>query len=43
MGHYHQTGIEKIGDGQFIHMGDWINNFTITILDEKGAWYQKMK
>tara|TARA_B100000614_G_scaffold58513_2_gene51738 strand:+ start:9871 stop:10605 length:735 start_codon:yes stop_codon:yes gene_type:complete len=43
MGHYHQTGIEKIGDGQFIHMGDWINNFTITILDEKGAWNQKMK
>lgn len=43
MGHYHQTGIEKIENGHFIHMGDWINNFTITVFDEKGTWNQKMK
>tara|TARA_Y100001968_G_C19312180_1_gene694779 strand:- start:242 stop:988 length:747 start_codon:yes stop_codon:yes gene_type:complete len=41
MGHYHQTGIYDNGDKKFIHLGDWINQYTVTILDEKGMWNQK--
>ncbi len=41
MGHYHQTGIEKINDKYFIHLGDWINNYTVTKYDENETWKQK--
>tara|TARA_Y100001970_G_scaffold273540_1_gene371910 strand:- start:1439 stop:2191 length:753 start_codon:yes stop_codon:yes gene_type:complete len=41
MGHYHEIGIYKNDNKQFIHMGDWINQYTVTILDEKGIWKQK--
>ncbi len=41
MGHYHQLGIKPINDGYFIHLGDWINEFTVTILSESGVWKQE--
>ena len=41
MGHYHEIGIYKNDNKQFIHMGDWINQYTVTILDKKGMWKQK--
>ena len=41
MGHYHQTGIENINDKYFIHLGDWINNYTVTTYDKKNKWQQK--
>ena len=41
MGHYHQTGIIDDDDKKFIHLGDWINQFTVTILDESKNWSQK--
>ena len=41
MGHYHQTGIENINNKYFIHLGDWINNYTVTTYDEKNQWQQK--
>ena len=41
MGHYHQLGIKKINDTQFIHMGDWINQYTVTLLDKDHKWHQK--
>ena len=41
MGHYHQLGIKKINNTQFIHLGDWINQYTVTILDADGIWKQE--
>jgi len=41
MGHYHQIGIENINDKHFIHLGDWINNYTITQYDNNYQWKQK--
>ena len=41
MGHYHQLGIQKINNGHFIHLGDWINQYTVTILTEEGIWKQE--
>ena len=41
MGHYHQVGIKKIEDAKFIHLGDWINQYTVTWLDENQKWHQK--
>ena len=41
MGHYHQTGIEEIKNGCFISLGDWINQYTVTILTEEKLWKQK--
>ena len=41
MGHYHQLGIKKIDNGYFIHLGDWINQYTVTILDADGIWKQE--
>ena len=41
MGHYHQLGIKKINNGYFIHLGDWINQYTVTILNEKDVWKQE--
>ena len=41
MGHYHQVGIENINDKYFIHLGDWFNNYTVTIYDEIEGWKQE--
>ena len=41
MGHYHQLGIKKINNKQFIHMGDWINQYTVTWIDKNYEWHQK--
>jgi len=41
MGHYHQVGIKKIKNAQFIHLGDWINQYTVTLLDKNQKWHQK--
>ena len=41
MGHYHQLGIDQINDDQFIYLGDWINQYTVTILKEDGTWIQE--
>ena len=41
MGHYHQLGIQKLNNGHFIHLGDWINQYTVTILTEEGIWKQE--
>ena len=41
MGHYHQLGIKKINHTQFIHLGDWINQYTVTLLDKNYNWHQK--
>ena len=41
MGHYHQLGIKKINNTQFIHLGDWINQYTVTLLDKNYNWHQK--
>jgi len=41
MGHYHEIGIYKNNNKQFIHLGDWINQHTVTTLDKNGVWNQK--
>jgi len=41
MGHYHQTGIFNIQNKKFIHLGDWINKFTVTKLESSKIWSQK--
>lgn len=41
MGHYHQTGIIENDKKKFIHLGDWINKFTVTKLDKNKNWTQK--
>ena len=41
MGHYHQLGIKKINHENFIHLGDWINQYTVTVLDKNQTWHQK--
>lgn len=40
MGHYHQTGISTAGEHSFIHLGDWLTQFTVTIRDDRG-WHQE--
>ena len=35
MGHYHQLGIENKNHQHFIHLGDWINHYTVTIFDNQ--------
>jgi len=40
MGHYHQKGIFRINNSYFIHLGDWINNFTITTFTKEDKWEQ---
>ena len=40
MGHYHQKGIHKINNSYFIHLGDWINNFTVTTFTKENKWIQ---
>jgi len=41
MGHYHEIGIYKKQKKQFIHLGDWIKQYTVTTLDQNGIWKQK--
>tara|TARA_B100002052_G_scaffold299183_1_gene336097 strand:- start:17344 stop:18072 length:729 start_codon:yes stop_codon:yes gene_type:complete len=40
MGHYHQKGIYEINNSYFIHLGDWINNFTVTTFTKENKWIQ---
>ena len=42
MGHYHQTGIYENNKKKFIYLGDWINQYTVTILNEQGVWKQEI-
>ena len=42
MGHYHQTGIYEKNNQKFIHLGDWSNQYTVTILDKQWVWKQKI-
>ena len=37
IGHYHQTGIGKISNQEFIFMGDWITKFTVSIINNNGS------
>tara|TARA_Y100001970_G_C13989056_1_gene727235 strand:+ start:29 stop:346 length:318 start_codon:yes stop_codon:yes gene_type:complete len=39
VGHYHQTGIDNIDDKKIIYLGDWLNYYTVTYLNNEG-WGQ---
>ena len=46
IGHYHQTGIDKIEHNKkIIYLGDWLNYYTVTCLKESGweqfSWQEK--
>ncbi|RPG03781.1 MAG: UDP-2,3-diacylglucosamine diphosphatase [Pelagibacteraceae bacterium TMED246] len=41
MGHYHETGIIEKNKNKFIHLGDWLTKFTVTIFDENQTFTQK--
>ena len=41
MGHYHEIGIIEKGDKKFIHLGDWLTKFTVTIFDKNKTFVQK--
>ena len=46
IGHYHQTGIDKIEDNKkIIYLGDWLNYYTVTCLKASGweqlSWKEK--
>lgn len=43
LGHYHQTGIIEENGNTLIFMGDWLQNFTVTRLDENGWWQGSWK
>ena len=38
IGHYHQEGIITHKQKQLIYLGDWINKYTITIINEETCW-----
>ena len=39
VGHYHQTGIDTLNKQEIIYLGDWLNYYTVTRLNENG-WEQ---
>jgi len=39
VGHYHQTGIDSMHDKKIIYLGDWLNYYTVTYLNNEG-WGQ---
>ena len=41
MGHYHEIGIIEKDDKKFIHLGDWLTKFTVTIFDKNKTFIQK--
>ena len=41
MGHYHEIGIIERDNKKFIHMGDWLTKFTVTIFDKNNTFVQK--
>jgi len=46
IGHYHQTGIDNFDNSKkIIYMGDWLNYYTVTCLNESGwrqySWKEK--
>ena len=38
LGHYHLTGIVEENGNYLIFLGDWLQHFTVTRLDEEGWW-----
>ena len=38
VGHYHQTGILEKDNHKLIFLGDWLNKFTVTMINEKKYW-----
>ena len=45
VGHYHQTGIDNLNNKKIIYLGDWLNYYTVTYLNESGwgqlSWEEK--
>ena len=39
VGHYHQTGIDIFNNKKIIYLGDWLNYYTVTYLNNSG-WKQ---
>ena len=40
LGHYHETGINKVNNNTLIYLGDWIHKFTVTKYSEDKGWQQ---
>ena len=40
MGHYHEVGIKEKDSKKFIHLGDWLTKFTVTIFNEDETFTQ---
>ena len=38
IGHYHQTGIKTLNKKKLIYLGDWLNKYTVTIIDKNNCW-----
>jgi UDP-2,3-diacylglucosamine hydrolase len=38
IGHYHQDGIISHAHKKLIYLGDWLNKFTVTIINEETCW-----
>ena len=38
VGHYHQEGIINKNNKSLIYLGDWLEKFTVTVIDENGSW-----
>ena len=45
VGHYHQTGIDILNNKKIIYLGDWLNYYTVTYLNNSGwkqfSWEEK--
>ena len=45
VGHYHLTGIDSINNKKIIYLGDWLNYYTVTYLNDSGwkqlSWEEK--
>ena len=38
IGHYHQTGIIRENNNEIIYLGDWLEKFTVTCIDNGKSW-----
>ncbi len=43
IGHYHQDGIISNAQKKLIYLGDWLNKFTVTIINEETCWQGNWK
>ena len=43
IGHYHQTGITHLNEKKLIYLGDWLNKYTVTLIDENNCWQGNWK